>query len=106
MVQMPKMWTVALHGEITSGPTAFLSGWPIFNTMNERNVFPKIPRWCYAMCHNAGNDLCIEDCAEFRDARHFEPKDLNIEDMPRFPRDGFENEMTGEERKVCVGFYM
>jgi hypothetical protein len=48
----------------------------------------------------------IEDCALFRDARHFEPKDLNIEDMPRFPRDEFENEMGNDERKKCLAIYM
>jgi hypothetical protein len=74
--------------------------------MIERSLFPKIPKWCYTLCHNAGNDLCVEDCAEFRDARHLEPKDLNVEDMPRFPKDEFENEMTFEERKKCLALYM
>jgi hypothetical protein len=74
--------------------------------MSERIEFPKIPRWCYSLCHNSGNDLCVEDCALFRDARHFDPKDLDIEDMPRFPRDEFEHEMGNEERKKIMAIYM
>ncbi len=78
-----------------------------FKKIKQEEVFHyKPPVWCSAICRNAFNEICIEDCSAHRDAKHFEPKEgMNIEDMPRFPLDDFLHKMTPDERKACVGIY-
>jgi hypothetical protein len=52
------------------------------------------------------NQLCVEDCASRRDCSKFEPrKDLELEDMPRFPLKEM-SWMTREERLAAVTIYL
>lgn len=62
------------------------------------------PTWCGAICRNAMNDVCVENCAIKRDCSGFLPKEnLDLADMPRFPRT---NEMTREEKFTSVTIYL
>jgi hypothetical protein len=48
-------------------------------------------------------DVCVEECAINRDCRHFRAKDINLDDMPRFPD---AKDMTKEERFTAVTVYL
>jgi hypothetical protein len=62
------------------------------------------PTWCSALCRNAMNEICIEDCAIKRDCSAFEEKpNLNLSNMPRFPET---NGMTKEEKFTSVTVYL
>ena len=64
------------------------------------------PTWCSAICRNAMNEVCIEDCAIKRDCSAFEPKpNLRLDEMPRFPREELSN-MTKEEKFTAVTVYL
>jgi len=53
--------------------------------MTERKGI-QIPVWCSAICRNAFNEKCVEECSVRRDCSYFEEKpDLRLSDMPRFP---------------------
>src|SRR6266498_4940928 len=64
------------------------------------------PAWCGAICRNAMNEICIEECAIKRDCSAFEPKpNLKLSDMPRFPLEESAN-MTKEEKFTSVTIYL
>ena len=64
------------------------------------------PTWCSALCRNAMNEVCIEDCAIKRDCSAFEPKpNLKLIDMPSFPLCE-SAEMTKEEKFTSVTIYL
>jgi len=62
------------------------------------------PAWCGAICRNAMNEICIEDCAVKRDCSAFDPNpNLKLTDMPRFPK---AEGMTREEKFTSVTIYL
>jgi len=62
------------------------------------------PAWCGAICRNAMNEVCVENCAVKRDCSGFDPKpNLNLSDMPRFPKT---EGMTREEKFTSVTIYL
>jgi len=62
------------------------------------------PAWCGAICRNAMNEICVEDCAIKRDCSAFEPNpNLKLGDMPRFPET---RDMTREEKFTSVTVYL
>jgi len=69
--------------------------------MTERLVLP--PPWCGAICRNAMSEVCLEHCALKRDTSAFDPKDIPLADMPRFPKT---EGMTREERFTSVTIYL
>ena len=69
----------------------------------ERKGF-QIPVWCSAICRNAYNEKCVEECSVNRDCSYFEEKtSLNLSNMPRFPET---NGMTKEEKFTSVTIYL
>jgi hypothetical protein len=73
---------------------------------NQENSFAMPPSWCGAICRNAMNEVCVENCAIKRDCSAFQPKpDLKLSDMPRFPLDE-SSKMTKEERFASVTIYL
>jgi hypothetical protein len=73
--------------------------------MSER-IGIQIPVWCSAICRNAFNEKCVEECSIKRDCSYFEEKPhLKLSDMPRFPLEASAN-MTKEERFTAVTIYL
>src|SRR5687767_1139319 len=73
---------------------------------NQPNGLQMPPAWCGAICRNAMNEACIEQCAAKRDCSAFEPKpNLKLEEMPRFPREQLSS-MTREEKFTTVTIYL
>src|SRR5688572_22773399 len=71
--------------------------------MTERKEI-QIPVWCSALCRNAFNEKCVEECSVNRDCSYFEEKpNLNLSNMPRFPET---NGMTKEEKFTSVTIYL
>src|SRR5687768_3657131 len=71
--------------------------------MTERRGI-QIPVWCSALCRNAYNEKCVEECSVNRDCSYFEEKPgLKLGDMPRFPET---KEMTKEEKFTSVTVYL
>ena len=71
--------------------------------MSERQRI-QIPIWCSAICRNAFNEKCVEECSVNRDCSYFEAKpNLKLEDMPRFPET---KGMTKEEKFTSVTVYL
>ena len=69
--------------------------------MTERRL--PIPA-CAAICGNAMNQPCIEDCAPARDCHNFEPrKDLELPMMPQYPDT---KGLTWKERFVIEEAYL
>ena len=98
-----------LHGHTLNLP--FLV-WPWnLNIMTERNgnqekTFGMPPSWCGAICRNAMNEVCVENCAIKRDCSAFEPKpNLKLSNMPHFPLKE-SAQMTKEERFTSVTVYL
>ena len=59
--------------------------------------------------HEIGHhhQLCMEDCAIKRDCSHFEPKKVfELRDLPRFPLEQWQHEMTPKERQAIAGVYL
>ena len=75
----------------------------------EQNQFEGVqlpPTWCSAICRNAMNEICIEDCAVTRDCSAFELKpNLKLADLPRFPLKE-SGSMTKEEKFTSVTIYL
>ena len=71
---------------------------------NQSEIIRLPPAWCGAICRNAMNEVCIEQCAPNRDCSGFEEKpNLKLTDMPRFPKtDG----MSREEKFTSVTVYL
>lgn len=69
----------------------------------KENVLP--PTWCSAICRNAMNEICVENCALKRDCSAFEEKPgLELPDMPRFPK---QDELTTPAEKfTAVSVYL
>jgi hypothetical protein len=66
----------------------------------------QIPVWCSAICRNAFNEKCVEECSINRDCSYFEEKpNLELSDMPRFPLKESAT-MTKEERFAAVTIYL
>jgi hypothetical protein len=64
------------------------------------------PQWCGAICRNAMNQICIEQCAPNRDTSGFElKKGISLDDMPRFPIEGI-SKLTAQERLIVVSVYL
>ncbi len=64
------------------------------------------PTWCSALCKNAMNEICVENCAIKRDCSAFDPKpSLKLIDMPRFPLEE-SGSMTKEEKFTVVTVYL
>ena len=64
------------------------------------------PAWCGAICRNAMNEICVENCAIKRDCSGFEPKpNLDLIDMPRFPLKK-SSSMSKEEKFTVVTVYL
>jgi hypothetical protein len=62
------------------------------------------PTWCSALCRNAMNEICIEDCAVKRDCSAFELRpNVKLSEMPRFPET---SGMTKEEKFTSVTIYL
>lgn len=76
------------------------------NNKNQIQGIRLPPVWCSALCKNAMNEICVEDCAVKRDCSAFDLKaNLTLVDMPRFPL--VESaEMTKEEKFTCVTIYL
>ena len=73
--------------------------------MSERQRI-QIPVWCSAICRNAFNEKCVEECSINRDCSYFEEKaNLKLSDMPRFPLKESAG-MTKEERFAAVTIYL
>ena len=73
--------------------------------MSER-IGIQIPVWCSAICRNAFNEKCVEECSINRDCSYFEEKpNLKLSDMPRFPLKESAT-MTKEERFTAVTIYL
>ena len=73
--------------------------------MSEREGI-QIPVWCSAICRNALNEKCVEECSVRRDCSYFEAKpNLKLSDMPRFPIND-SADMTKEERFTSVTIYL
>jgi hypothetical protein len=71
--------------------------------MTERREI-QIPVWCSALCRNAYNEKCVEECSVNRDCSHFEEKPgMKLGDMPRFPET---KELTKEEKFTSVTIYL
>jgi hypothetical protein len=71
----------------------------------ERKGF-QIPVWCSAICRNAYNEKCVEECSVNRDCSYFEEKpNLNLSNMPSFPVSE-SAEMTKEEKFTSVTIYL
>jgi hypothetical protein len=71
--------------------------------MTERREI-QIPVWCSALCRNAYNEKCVEECSVNRDCSYFEEKPgMKLGDMPRFPET---NGMTKEEKFTSVTIYL
>lgn len=64
------------------------------------------PAYCSPICKNAMSEVCIEQCAFYRDGSHFRLKeDLDLVSMPRFPLDQIGN-MTPAEMKKIFAVYI
>ena len=75
-------------------------------TKEEEVVHYLPPAWCGAICRNAMNEVCVENCAIKRDCSAFEPKpDLKLSEMPRFPLKESAR-MTKEEKFTSVTVYL
>jgi hypothetical protein len=62
------------------------------------------PTWCSALCRNAMNEICVEDCAIKRDCSGFEERpNLKLINLPRFPET---KDMTKEEKFTSVTIYL
>jgi hypothetical protein len=73
--------------------------------MTERRGI-QIPVWCSAICRNAFNEKCVEECSVRRDCSYFEDKpNLKLSDMPGFPLKESES-MTKEEKFTSVTIYL
>jgi hypothetical protein len=74
--------------------------------MTERKEIQLPPSWCGAICKNAMNDVCVEDCAVKRDCSAFEPQpDISLNDLPRFPLNETQD-MSKEEKFTVVTVYL
>ena len=63
--------------------------------------------WCSQICTNSMNEVCVTICAPKRNASWFEIKDgINLEDLPRFPQQSWQHEMTSAERQAIAGLYL
>jgi hypothetical protein len=72
--------------------------------MTERRGI-QIPVWCSAICRNAFNEKCVEECSINRDCSYFEEKpDLKVGDMPRFP--DAKELVTPQEKFTAVTVYL
>ncbi|SRR6266496_235936 len=75
----------------------------------EESQIPKFrlpPVWCSAICRNAINQVCVENCAIKRDCSAFDPKpNLTLSDMPPFPLTQSAS-MTKEEKFMAVTVYL
>src|SRR5512139_3712645 len=59
------------------------------------------------LCRNSMTDVCVEDCAQAGDYRHFEIKSgVNLSEMPRFPMNEFVNQMPLKVRQIVVAIYL
>jgi len=73
--------------------------------MSER-IGIQIPVWCSAICRNAFNEKCVEECSINRDCSYFQEKpNLKLSDMPRFPLQQ-SADMTKEEKFTAVTIYL
>jgi hypothetical protein len=68
--------------------------------MTERRL--PIPA-CAAICKNAMNEVCIEECAPKRDCSSFESNNLSLPEMPQYPET---QDLTWKERFVIEEAYL
>lgn len=62
------------------------------------------PVWCGAICRNAMNEICVEQCSPKRDCSGFDEKpNLKLADMPRYPKT---KDMTKEEKFTSLNIYL
>lgn len=67
----------------------------------------KVPQWCADKCINSGTIACEYECAGERKARFFvADPELTLEDIAPFPSHDWTWNMSGQERKTCIGLYM
>lgn len=58
------------------------------------------------VCRNSLHDICLEDCAVYRDFKYFEPrKDMNALDLPRFTMEVYK-ELPGKIKGELLAFYV
>ena len=73
---------------------------------NQGKTFGQPPSWCSAICRNAMNEVCVENCAIKRDCSAFEEKpNLKLADMPPYPVKESAR-MTKDEKFTSVTFYL
>lgn len=62
--------------------------------------------WCSKACVHSLSDICMEDCAVARDARHFTPKKIfSIWDAARYPAEQVAD-MSPKEARAMFSFYL
>ena len=73
---------------------------------NQENLIGRPPAWCSAICRNAMNEVCVENCAIKRDCSGFEEKpNLKLTDIPPYPVKESAR-MTKDEKFTSVTFYL
>ena len=75
-----------------------------FKKIKEKEYEPlnRPPAWCSAICRNVLNDVCVENCAVYKNCSHFElKKGITILDFPRVSIEDFKR-MTRHEKATYL----